>query len=365
MEKNNNKPVRIMIVDDDPNQIDILEALLRQMRYEVNSAFTGKEGVELSLNWRPDVVLMDLYLPDINGIQVAEEMRNNKKLRSVPIIMMSADFKEETVINALANGIDEFVSKPIRIAELTLRIGTILELKRKEQLLNKMNIQLNKEKGILAKYFSYDFVEKVLNENISPNLGGTNIKASILFFDLRNSTQIAEKMQPEQFSVFLSEILKNSMDIVFDHGGSVNKLLGDGMLATFGCPNPGDNDTLNCCRCALDIRKYIENFNQKDNHFTLKDPIKAGIGISTGEIFAGNIGSARRMEYTVLGDSVNVASRLENLTKRLKVGTVDILIDGETKKNINSQFKTRMVKGAKIRGKEQAVDIYYLDQITH
>ncbi len=360
------KPIRITIIEDDKKQSDLLEALLTRMNYEVNSVYNGVDAIEILTHWIPDIILLDLYLPDMTGIQVAEEITKYKNLRYIPIIMMSVDYEENTVINALANGIDEFVSKPIRLAELTLRIATMIELKRKERelsvlniVLNDLNIKLEKEKNILAKYFSYDFVEQILNEKISPQLGGENITGTMLFFDIRNSVHIAEKMEPHQFSKFLSDTLTQVMHIIFDNHGSVNKLLGDGLLATFGPPIPNKNDTFNCCNCALKIRDFLIEFNQKYPDF-ISSPLKAGVGISTGKVFAGNIGSDRRMEYTVLGDAVNLASRLESLTKLTKQCFVDILIDGPSYHNVKNFFNFKKVKIDKIRGKSTPVDIYFL-----
>lgn len=360
-----------MIIEDDKNQTELLETLLGDMNYEVNSVYTGREGVEILTRWTPDIILLDLHLPDIDGIQVAQEISGHKHLEHVPIIMMSADYKEETVIGALANGIDEFISKPIRMAELTLRISTMIKLKYNEKQLNILNGELEginekleKEKNILAHYFSYDFVEHVLNETISPNLGGNNVEASILFFDLRNSTHIAESMKPELFSVFLSNVLKDVMDIIFDHLGSVNKLLGDGILATFGCPEPSGDDAENCCRCALAIRKYLENFNEKKEYDELNH-LRAGVGIATGNVFAGNIGSNRRMEYTVLGDPVNLASRLEDLSKLAGLSTVDILIDQATREKVTGKFHFKKVRTNKVRGRVAPVSIFYLDGLIN
>jgi class 3 adenylate cyclase/ActR/RegA family two-component response regulator len=364
------KRIKILIVEDDKNQSVLLKTLLERMNYEIETSLTGKRGVEIAKQWIPDIILLDLYLPDIDGIQVLEEIRIKEQLEHVPVVMMSVDFKEETVINALANGADEFIGKPIRMAELTLRINTILELKKKERELDKLNQELqsvnqklNQEKNILARYFSYDFVEEVLNETISPELGGTNLKSSILFFDIQDSTGIAEKISPEQFSYFLSEVLKNIMDIVFKHKGSVNKILGDGILATFGCPIPHEMDVYNSCACALEIRHYLKRYNFHLPAY-LSKPVKAGIGIATGRVFAGNIGSLRRMEYTVLGDPVNLASRLQNLTRKLDLNIVDILMDGPTADELDGRFKVKKVRYRhNIRGKQHQVRIHYLDEM--
>ena len=146
------------------------------------------------------------------------------------------------------------------------------------------------------------------------------------------------------------------MDLVYSYNGSVNKIMGDGLLVTFGAPVSGGHDALNAVQCAIKIREYIASFNDIRPSY-LERPVEAGVGIATGRVFAGNIGSNRRMEYTVLGDAVNVAARLESLTK---LARVDNLVDGDTFNKVKSAVNAKRVKFAEIRGKIQEVKIYHI-----
>ncbi|MCR9145274.1 MAG: response regulator [bacterium] len=345
----------ILIIEDDEDQGQLLLVLLKKAGYEARVNLSGTEAVQTLNEWQPDVVLVDLNLPGMNGIETTQLIRSHKQLASVPVIMMSADSDENTVVRALSHGVDEFIGKPVRTGELTVRISNLLDIKEKERRLSVLSEKLEREKSILARYFSDDFVEGVLSERISPKLGGQNLEATLMFFDLRNSTGIAEYMPAGEFSTFLSNLFSDLYDLVMASGGSVNKFTGDGLLATFGCPISGGDDAFNAIKCAFKFRDFFAMFNEYPP-VELKDPLGYGIGIASGPIFAGNVGSFRRMEYSVLGDPVNLASRLEGLTKKAKV---DIFVDGQTREHVGDRVKFKRVRHSKIRGKSEAVKIFY------
>lgn len=185
--------------------------------------------------------------------------------------------------------------------------------------------------------------------------------ATVLFFDIRNSTAIAESCSPENFASFLSDILSDIMDLIYGCHGSVNKLLGDGLLAVFGAPFSRDNDAANALEAANRIRDYLDTFNDVRPGF-LEHPVTAGIGIATGPVFAGLIGSVHRQEYTVLGDPVNVASRLQGLTKQ--VGET-ILMDEATALEAGNAFPCKALYQGKVRGRQERMRIFGLPAHQH
>lgn len=221
---------------------------------------------------------------------------------------------------------------------------------------NRLKEELEHSQRLLSTYVSSDVIEKNKLDSSASSKGGEILQATILIFDIRQSTAIAETIHPDIFSAFLSDLLSDIMDLIYGHGGHVNKMLGDGLLATFGCPTSGDNDPLNAVNCALQIREYLKTYNDVRPDF-IPFQIKAGMGIATGKVFAGDIGSVRKTEYTILGDCVNTASRIESLTK---AAGVDILIDGHTHKLTKNYINAQKVIYKGIRGKRKHVDIYFL-----
>jgi PAS domain S-box-containing protein len=179
---------------------------------------------------------------------------------------------------------------------------------------------------------------------------------TILFFDIRNSTGIAEGLEPELFAEFLNDILKDIMDLIYGCGGQVNKMLGDGLMAVFGAPQPTGRDALNAVEAAREIQNYLAMFNDVRPDY-LAAPVAAGVGIATGTVFAGIIGSVRRREYTVLGDAVNIASRLEGLTHH---SSESVLMDEATWQAVKDAIPCRRVFKGKVRGRETDMFVYGL-----
>ncbi|MDH4262461.1 MAG: response regulator [Spirochaetia bacterium] len=350
----------VLIVEDDEIQRIILIEFFKTLGYEVDYAADGQQGLEKALSNKPDIILLDVYLPIKDGLEILEEIRDNPEMSYTIIVMMSADSSEDTTILGLMKQADEFVYKPVRTTELALKLRQLVDRKNNRLALDEMNKKLRAEKEILSHYFSDDVVAKIVENKDENKMSGENLVASILFFDIRNFTSISENLKPNLVADLLNLIFTDVMDLILSHDGSVNKLIGDAILATFGCPFNSDKDALNAVKCALSIASTIEFFNKVKPSY-LDNEIKIGIGITTGEVFAGNIGSYRRMEYTVIGDIVNTASRLQNLTK--KAG-VNILIDGNTRNAVKDITRCRKVIVKGIRGKQQEIEIYSLDGLV-
>ncbi|MDR2314626.1 MAG: PAS domain S-box protein [Spirochaetaceae bacterium] len=209
---------------------------------------------------------------------------------------------------------------------------------------------------LLNRYLGEDIIEYIRKTGKNP-LDTKKQKVTILFFDIRNSTGIAEKLAPETFAEFLNDILKDIMDLVYGLKGSVNKLIGDGLMATFGAPLSSGRDAQNAVEAARVIYDYLKTFNDVRPEY-LREPISAGIGLATGTVFAGVIGSVRRQEYTVLGDAVNIANRLEKLTR----GSAEkVLMDEATYMEVKDIFPCRKAFNGRIRGRTGSILIYGLN----
>jgi len=209
-------------------------------------------------------------------------------------------------------------------------------------------------KKALVRYMAEDIVDKILNDPKRQTLGGVRSKATIVFTDIRGYTEMSERLTAELTVQFLNEYFSMMVDIIFANKGVLDKYLGDGIMSVFGVPFSKKDDAVRAVRAALQMRKALVGFN-KDRVLHGKLPIRIGIGVCTGEVVSGNIGSERRMEYTVIGKSVNIASRLENLTKELDI---DIIISESTSRDIQDHFKTRKITDASIKGKKDTIPVY-------
>ena len=208
-------------------------------------------------------------------------------------------------------------------------------------------------KGTMARYMSKDVLDQVL-ENGESILGGRAQEVSILFSDIRSFTSISERIGARETVSMLNDYFSEMVDIIFSRRGILDKYIGDAIMAVFGTPFISPEDTDNALTVANEMIRTLRRFNEE--RATLgRDLVQIGIGVNTGEVVAGNIGSPKRMDYTVIGDGVNLAARLEAATKYYRA---PILMSEFTKARIKSPSKSRELDLIRVKGKAQPVAIF-------
>ncbi|TGK00776.1 adenylate/guanylate cyclase domain-containing protein [Leptospira semungkisensis] len=210
------------------------------------------------------------------------------------------------------------------------------------------------QRSLLSRYFSPGVVEEMMS---NPDvLEGRRQTATILFTDIRNFTALSEHMDPLELSQFLSSIRETLTDCVFEFGGTLDKYIGDAVMATFGTPYPSADpasDAIRALQCGQRMLERLGEFNQKREEKGL-EAVKIGIGIHTGEVFSGNIETSRRAEFTVIGDAVNTASRIESLTKNFGK---ELLVSEDTWKLAGANFRGETLPPVQVKGKEKPVTV--------
>ncbi len=206
----------------------------------------------------------------------------------------------------------------------------------------------------LCRYVTREIAEEVMKDQGRLRLGGDRQKVSILFSDIRNFTTISEESDPQDLVAFLNDYFSLMVQEIFAEQGSLDKFIGDAIMAVFGAPVHRDDDPVRAVRAALGMRRALRIFNEQQIREG-KFAIETGIGISHGEVVSGNIGSEQRMEYTVIGDPVNLASRLEGLTK---ASEYKILINEVIYEQVKDHFSCVLVSEERVKGKTLPVKIY-------
>lgn len=207
---------------------------------------------------------------------------------------------------------------------------------------------------VIGKYISKDVVKKLLVNPEKLHLGGVKAIVTVLFVDIRDFTSISEKLSAQEVTVFLNEYFSVIEPIIEKYHGIINKYIGDGVLAIFGEPIKDDMHALNALKCGMDIINGVKTLKEKLRKENKPD-IDIGIGINTGEVFAGNIGTDERLEYTVIGDNVNLASRIEDCNQILKT---QFLISSYTYEYIKNYVEVVKLSQVDIKGKSKPIDIY-------
>ena len=216
------------------------------------------------------------------------------------------------------------------------------------------NRSKEKVKSAMGKYMSQDVMKRVVQDIDNLGLGGKRANVTVLFSDIRGFTSMSEQMTPQQVSEILNEYFTEMEPIITQYNGIINKFIGDAVMAIFGEPIQDKNHASNAVKCAYGMLQKVKELQKKWAQEG-KPKIEIGVGIATGEVFVGNIGSINRMEYTVIGDTVNLASRLEGYNKTYKT---KLLISPTTYEEVKGIVDVIKISDVQIRGKANKMDIY-------
>lgn len=245
------------------------------------------------------------------------------------------------------------VITPIALQMVTMIFGYsrkfIVEARNKEKI-----------KDAMGKYISQDIMKNVVSNIDNVGLGGKKAYVTVLFADIRGFTSMSEKLEPDEISVILNEYFTALEPIISSYNGVINKFIGDAVMAIFGEPIQDKNHAVNAVRCANAMLLKVQELQEKWLAEG-KPKIEIGVGINTGEAFVGNIGSEKRLEYTVIGDMVNLASRIESYNKVYKT---QFLISSSTYQYVRGIADVIKISEVKIRGKEKKMNIYEVLRLT-
>jgi class 3 adenylate cyclase/CheY-like chemotaxis protein len=342
------KPV-ILVVDDMPQNIELVEAHLVPQGYEVVKAQNGEEALEMLINNQIDLILLDVMMPGMNGYEVCKKVKSDSANTFLPIIILTALDNIEAKIEGLEAGADDFLNKPFQKIELVARVKNLLNIK---FLHDEVKLKNNLIFSMLHRYVGSSVIEQILaNPDKYSKLGGERKQVAAFFCDIRGFTSISENMNAEELIIFLNSIYKELTKIVFRNKGTFDKYMGDCIMAFWGAPADIEDETLCAVRAALEMQKAFEELKQVWPPELKK--LGIGIGINYGEVVVGNIGTEETMDYTVIGDVVNTAQRVESTARPGQV-----LITKAALSRVQGKVNIRNMEPVKLKGKALPVDIF-------
>lgn len=335
-------PGRLLVVDDNKVNRLLLGRSLEQQGHSIEMAENGQQALEMMRAKPFDLVLLDIEMPVMDGYQVLEKVTSDLLLRDIPIIITSALEELNSVVKCIEMGAEDYLVKPVNPVLLKARIGASLEKKRLR----------DQQRELIRKFATSEVATDLETSGFA--LGGKFVEATAMFSDIRSFTTIAESQTPAETIELLNTYYTLMFEAISDQGGVVNQMVGDGLMAIFGAPLVQEDHCQRAVLAALDMIEMIQLLNV-DRTSQGKGEIRIGIGIASGQVIAGYTGTTRRATYTCVGDTVNLAARLESHTK---VVGKPILIDAATQSALSPNLVVQPEGSFQLKGKTVEVQVY-------
>ncbi len=335
---------RVLIVEDNRVNRLLLARNVELLGHKVEMAEDGLAALARLQESVFDLVLMDIEMPGLNGFELLERLRSHAELRELPVIVTSGLEGVANVVRCIELGAEDYLHKPVNLVLLKARINSSLERK-----------HLRDQQRELVRRFATSAVAQDL-ESEGFALRGRRVQATIMFCDIRAFTTLVESREPEEVIELLNTYYTLMFAAINGHGGVVNQMIGDGLMAVFGAPQPLNSPGLCAVLAGREMVEMVAQFSlqlQAEG----KPAIAIGVGIASGDVVAGYTGTHQRATYTCVGDTVNVAARLEAYTK---LADHAVLMDAATQAQLGSDLATLALGPQQFKGKNQATDVFAL-----
>lgn len=331
--------IRVLIVDDEIINLQVLANHLSLAHYNIVQAHDGLEALQLLTDGlKPDLVLLDVMMPRMNGYEVCRKIRERFQVNELPVIMLTAKNQVSDLVDGLTAGANDYVSKPFSKNELLARIRT--------------HVHLAKLNNAFERFVPREFLDTLGKESILDVHLGDQVQRdmTIMFSDIRNFTTMSELMSPSENFEFINDYLGHVVPHIRTYEGFIDKYIGDAIMALF--PRSADS----AVSAAIEMQRSARSFNRERDK-SGSQPVHIGIGLHHGSLTLGTVGEAHRMDETVISDAVNLASRVEGLTK---LYGASILASEGTLNEVNdqSQFHLRFLGKVQVKGKAESTPVF-------
>jgi len=359
----------VLVVDDEPISLEVVTQQLKIKNISVTKSVNGDDALKkIRDGLQPDLILLDVVMPGKNGIEVCKDLRTQFSSNELPIIMLTGQDRVSDIVVGLEAGANDYLTKPVSNNELMARLKTHLHIANLSKSLKKANERVEKQKRELeirnrfikktfGRYLSDEIVESILETPQGLKLGGEKRNVTILMSDLRGFTSIGEKLEAEEVLRILNNYLRKMTDIIFKYQGTIDEIIGDAILVIFGAPFTKPDDACRAISCALEMQIAMNDVNMNNQKMGYPN-LSMGIGINTGDVIVGNIGSSRRAKYGVIGSNVNLTSRIESYT----LGG-QILVSEQTLQACNQDLRIDKELCVLPKGLTESITIYEIGGI--
>jgi adenylate cyclase len=339
--------MKLLVIDDNRNNVELVMDVFRSSGFQVLVAYDGTQGIQVAQENQPDVILLDINMPGLSGFEVLGHLKQDFATQHIPIIMLTAQDDVESRVRGLSSGIEDYVTKPFNPKELVARIQRTVRSKVASDDLRERRDMLQ---SIFGRFVATPIVEQLLKNPDQLQLGGQLQPVTVMFADLEGFTSLSERVEPDELLQILNQYHSLLVKIIITYGGTVDKFLGDGIMALYNTPVEQEDHVDRALKTALHIHDEIYWFHQK-----LEEPqrLKVNFGIHTGSAVVGNVGTESIMDFTAVGDTVNVAARLQSEAHGGRIFVTQNVFD------LAGDYLFGKARGKiKIRGRQEMVSFF-------
>jgi class 3 adenylate cyclase len=358
---------RVLVVDDDADMAALLARTIRKEGMTADTVYDGDAALVHAMSSPPDLIVLDVMLPGINGFEICERLKADDVTALVPIILVTSLEDSRSRVRGIEAGADDFLSKPIKVAELMARVKTLRRLHetRRELEARRLATEVNRKEAIrraFSRYISPRLAERIISDlredGVPFESRAQRISVVALFADLRGFTRLTETIDVDRVVGMLNEYFAVITEAAYRNDGTIFSMAGDCLLVGFNVPFPQPDAAVRAWRTAEDM---IAGFAPVLAGWTQRGgmPTGVGIGIAAGEAIIGNVGSPHHMSYTIIGDAVNTAARLMQMAR-----AGELLVSG----NVYETIAALVPQGAAasrgnvaLRGKTEPTPVYSIE----
>jgi len=343
------EPATVLVADDTRATVELVRQVLRLHGYRVVEAYDGLEALEKIQHEQPDLLILDINMPRMDGYEVCLRLKSNPATAHIPVLMLSAMERVKDRVRGLSLGAEDYVIKPFRPDELAARVAARLRAKREVDALRSSEEYV---RMTFQRYVAPTVVRRLLSDPKAVALGGARRDITVLFADISGFTNLSEQLEPEQTLRLLNDFLTLAGRAVLEQEGTLDKFTGDAVMALFNAPLPQKNHAYRAVIAALNMQKRLATFEcdmipDRRLHFK--------VGICSGDAVVGNAGMPDLMNYTAVGDTVNVAKRLEEQAQ-----PDQILLSGSTYEAVRDRVEVRALGAVHVKGRTAPLQVYDL-----